>query len=89
MPSRACFRWAILHGLLFVALKKRAEDLKLVDVGYKEYFDSAVGAFEAARSVLKAGRMHGLVEGIQAETVSQVLAQAGALLQQDTSLLRQ
>jgi len=60
----------------FLAAKQRAVTIKLIHVGSPPHFESIVGAFEAARSVLKAGRAHGLVEGIQANTVGELLDQA-------------
>jgi hypothetical protein len=66
----------------FIALKARGDSLKLIDVGLLEYFDAAAGAFVAAHAMIKANRMYGLVEGIQAETVAQLLDQADALVTQ-------
>jgi hypothetical protein len=64
----------------FLQAKQRAETIKLIDVGHRPHFQSIVGAFEAARSMLKAGRLRGLAEGIQAETVGELLDQASSFL---------
>ena len=65
--------------LPFLVAKQRAETIKLIDVGHAPHFESIIGAFEAARSMFKAGRVRGLVDGVQAETVGELLDQAHSL----------
>jgi len=50
-------------------------------LGLPAHFESIAGAFEAARKMVKDRRLHGLVEGIQATTVGELLDQAAALLE--------
>lgn len=49
---------------------------------YNDNFDQAVAVVQAAWTILKDGRMRTLIDGVKAETVSEVLDQADAFLAQ-------
>jgi hypothetical protein len=60
--------------------KLMANQLALSEPYANVHFDQAVSVVQAAWTILKDGRMQALIDGVRAETVSEVLDQADALL---------
>jgi hypothetical protein len=52
----------------------------MADHSAEAHFAQAIGVVTAGLALIRAGRLHGIIEGVQAETVSEVLAQADSLV---------
>jgi hypothetical protein len=61
-------------------IKGPAGDIDLRQPNAKTHFNAAIGVMDAAVSILEAGRLRTMLDGIQAQTVSEVLEQAEGLL---------